>query len=125
MNNEKIIEALLLFCDAQENALMILRNYLKNLGKLETHQLQSNITSETIFNNLKWRDEHGVKIGLYQIAINNQNHSANWDKAFKLLEEKQATISNRLHGEGYLFSYWIYDKMPYKIFRQILKEGTR
>lgn len=124
MSDEKTVEALLLFCDALDNAVMTLRRDLKQIN-IEIPQPHEEPTSvpETFFSNLRWKDENGAKLGAYQIALTQDNPGEEWGKAYKFLEERSAAINKRFHEESYGYSYWIYSKTPYKIYRQKLKEA--
>jgi hypothetical protein len=72
---------------------------------------------------LIWKPETGAKLGEYEISLIQSNDTDKWNKAYNFLLNEQSTISNRFHEESYQFSYWLYSKMDYKIFRQKLKEA--
>jgi hypothetical protein len=122
---QKLVDALLLYLDAQENAISVLRYSLKEIAA-ETPQPQPETTiNEDRFKGLAWRDENGAKLGAYQVALIQDNDEQAWRHAYNILQANGATISNRFHEQGYAFSYWLYDKMDYKIFRQKLKEASQ
>jgi len=83
------------------------------------------IIPESVFSSLTWKDETGAKLGAYQIALVQDNDKDLWQHAYDILSSKEAVISKRFHEESYRFSYWLYDKMDYKIFRQQLKEAQK
>jgi hypothetical protein len=120
---QKIIEALQLYLDAQENSLAVLRNALKTLENPKTNTP----ISEDQFNRLNWRDEIGKKLLSYQIALpQDQSDKNEWQELYDFLFNQGSRIDSRFHREGYHFSYWIYpEKYHYKIFRQQLKEGSQ
>ncbi len=117
----EIVENLLIYFDSVDNAAATLRNNLKKLVKQETSEPQFQTVSEKLFTDLTWRDEKGPQLLEYQISLDSQNETDPWNKAYKTLETKGAVINKRFHPEGYVYAYWIYDQMPYKIFRQQLK----
>ena len=124
----KIVENLLLYCDAMDNATATLRQNLKKLGKSETPQAtepQKNLVFETVFSNLNWSNENGAKLGAYQTALEQDNDPEKWKNAYNTLNANNATISNRFQKEAYQNSYWLFDKTEYKIFRQKLKDASR
>ncbi len=123
MTDEKIVEGLLLFCDALDNSVMTLRRELKNLSKLQTEKASiRKLVPETVFSDLKWRSENGTKLGFYEIALIQDNESKEWKKAYSILKNRESTISHRFHEESYEYCYWLYDKMDYKIFSQKLRD---
>ena len=123
-----IADALLIFCDGLEAQIVTLRRELKKLGNLEQKQDSSQTQvsfTEDRFNSLTWKDENGVKLGPYQIALIQNNNECNWNHVYNFLKNKSTTIGNRFHKETYQHSYWLYDKMDYKIFRQKLRDPKK
>jgi len=126
MSDEKIIDALLIFCDGVEAQIVTLRRELKKLQQPKETASHEEAIPKTIFSNLNWNDEIGQKLGPYQIAVDNQNDPQKWQHAFNILQANNATIFNRFHKNAYKDSYWLYtERMPYKIFRQKLKEASQ
>ena len=116
-----LIEAFIDFCNAMESSIVNLRRQLKPL--IET-KLKVQIPEDR-FSCLVWKDEEGARIGVYQIAADNKNDLEKWNNAYNILKINNALISTRFREDSYQYAYWIYDKMPYKIFRQVLKEEAR
>jgi hypothetical protein len=81
--------------------------------------------AENRFTVLAWKIEEGSVLKRYQIAVDNQNDPQKWNHAFNILKANGAVIGKRFHEESYQYSYWLYDKMPYKIFRQRLTEAQK
>jgi hypothetical protein len=122
---EKIVDGLLIFCDGLEAQTVTLRRELKQLTtSKEPSELKATIPEDR-FSRLSWRNETGKKIGEYEIALIQDNLEQDWRHAFNILQANNATISNRFHEENYVYSYWLYDKMDYKIFRQRLAEAQK
>jgi hypothetical protein len=76
---------------------------------------------EETFTFLTWEQQEGSKIGVYEVAYKATNPPDKWISASNILRENNAAINDRYHGEGYVFSYWLYGQD--KIYRQKLKEG--
>ena len=74
---------------------------------------------EVTFTTLKFEPQQGAKLGEYEIAYKASNLEDKWRPAYNILRNSNATIKERYHGEGYEFSYWVYDEG--KIYRQKLK----
>ncbi|MGA3289484.1 MAG: hypothetical protein ABSD42_04505 [Candidatus Bathyarchaeia archaeon] len=79
---------------------------------------------ELAFTALKWDPQQGGKIGDYEIATKAGNDPAKWTAAHEILSEVKATIKDRYHGQGYQYSYWLYDSAfsKEKIYRQKHKD---
>jgi len=127
MTDQNLIDILLRYCDAVDNATQVLRNELKALEKTTTPQpteLKATIP-ENRFDDLKWKDENGAKIGAYQIALIQDNDEQDWRHTYNILKANNAEIGNRFHEHNYEHSYWLYSKMEYKIFRQQMREAQK
>ena len=74
---------------------------------------------EEAFTFLNWEQQEGSKLGAYEVAYKATNLPDKWISASNILRQNNATINDRYHGEGYVFSYWLYGQD--KIYRQKLK----
>jgi hypothetical protein len=77
---------------------------------------------EQIFTVLKFDQKVGSRIGEYEVAYKANSISEKWSHAYNILRQSNAIISNRYHGEGYEYSYWLYRD---KIYRQKLKQPEK
>lgn len=125
MSADKTVEVLLIFCDALDNATATLRNNLKELKKQENSQPKNPEISEDVFIAFKWNPETGQKLGSYEVALIQDNNKTDWQETYDFLKQQNATISNRYHCKKYTFSYWLYEKSEYKIYRQKLKDSSK
>jgi beta-mannanase len=75
--------------------------------------------SETNFDNLTYKEYESEKLKKFQVADPKDNTGDNFKRAVDFLKQAKATISKRYHGEGYVFSYWLYQG---RIYRQKLKQ---
>lgn len=82
---------------------------------------QAAAVNEETFNILKFEPQEGAKIGSYDVAYKANNIEDKWTHAFNVLRQNNSTINSRYHGEGYVFSYWLYGEG--KIYRQKLKQA--
>jgi hypothetical protein len=78
---------------------------------------------EETFNVLAFDKQQGAKIGEYEVGYKDHNLPDKWVHPYNILNQNKATINNRYHGEGYVFSYWLYGEN--KIYRQKLKQGAQ
>jgi hypothetical protein len=78
---------------------------------------------EETFTCLKFEAMKGARIGDYEVAYREHNLPEHWNGAFNVLKQSNATISNRYHGEGYQYAYWLYGEG--RIYRQRLSQQTR
>lgn len=78
------------------------------------------VVKEETFTCLKFESMKGARIGEYEIAYKEQNAEAQWQYAHNILRQANATISNRYHGEGYQYAYWLYGEG--RIYRQKLNQ---
>jgi hypothetical protein len=83
---------------------------------------QNTAVNEINFNTLKFEPQEGTKLGDYELAYKQNNLPDKWQSAYNILRINNSTIKDRYHGEGYLFSYWLFGEG--KIYRQKLKEKT-
>jgi hypothetical protein len=77
---------------------------------------------EETFTCLKFEQQKGNRLGEFEVAVKDKNPEAQWLHAYNILKQANATINNRYHGEGYAYSYWLFDEG--KIYRQKLKQKT-
>jgi len=75
---------------------------------------------EETFTLLNWEQQQGSKLGAYDVAYKANNTLDKWISASNILRQNNATINDRYHGEGYVFSYWLYGQD--KIYRQKLRQ---
>jgi hypothetical protein len=73
---------------------------------------------EETFLILKFEPQEGSRLGSYEVAYKNNNLEDKWQQAFNVLRNANSIINDRYRGEGYQFSYWLYEG---KIYRQKLK----
>jgi len=76
--------------------------------------------SEQTFNILKFDPQEGAKLGAYDVAYKANNLEDKWTQAFNILRQNNSTIKARYHGQGYVYSYWLYGEN--KVYRQALKK---
>jgi hypothetical protein len=74
---------------------------------------------ELTFSTLKFELLQGAKLGEYEIAYKANNLDDKWRPAYNILNNSNATIKDRYHGEDYQYNYWLYAED--KIYRQKLK----
>ncbi len=77
--------------------------------------------SEANFN-LNYTECTSQKLGTFEVAEQKANLQEKWTRAFNILKKNNSTISNRYHGKGYAYSYWLYGKNNERIYRQKLKQ---
>ena len=61
----------------------------------------------------------GAKLGEFEIADEKDSPTDLYEHALDILKQNKATISDRYHGEGYVYGYWEYQG---KIWRKKLKK---
>ena len=111
---EIITEIIVDYANAQEAAAVNVKHRIAELTGI-----QGAAVKEETFTILKFESETGARIGKYEVAYKPNNIPEKFQHAYNILHKNNATISNRYHGEGYAFAYWLYDKN--KIYRQKLK----
>jgi len=89
----------------------------REIEKQKPKSLQK--VTEHIFTKLSYEEHNTQKLGVFGVADQESNDPQLFKEAFSILEEHKATISNRFHQEGYVFSFWIFQE---RIYRQKLKE---
>ena len=79
---------------------------------------------EEIFNCLlAWGKSTGTKLGEFEQTSNKaNNNSTQFNRAYQILKDNNATISNRFYDAGFRYAYWIYqEKNPGVIYRQLMR----
>lgn len=117
LDNEKVLDILVNFANAIEAASFDLKHRVGELVGVK----EAAAAKEETFTILKFEKQQGAKIGEYEVAYQAQNIPEKWSHAYGILQKNNATISNRYHGLGYEFSYWLYGEG--KIYRQKLKRA--
>ena len=79
------------------------------------------VVSEVNFN-LNFTEVHTPKLGTFEVTEEKVNPPKKWIRALNILKQNNATISSRYHGEGYVYSYWLYGENHDRIYRQKLKQ---
>jgi hypothetical protein len=93
--------------------------YLEKLAPTETKQTAT--VKEEAFTVLQFEKQQGAKIGEYEVAYKQNNLADKWTQAYNILQQNNATISNRYYGDDYVYSYWLYSEN--KIYKQKLKQA--
>lgn len=117
MSEEKILEVLVNYANAQEAAAVDLKHRIAEVVGVK----KPAAVREETFTILKWEKQTGAKIGEYEVAYQPNNLLEKWSHAYGILQKSNATINSRYHGPGYQFSYWLYGVG--KIYRQKLKQS--
>jgi len=105
------------FLDAVEAGIS---NFKRQAASRKGVSVEPAAVKEETFTCLKFEPQKGAKIGEYEVAYKEQNAEAEWLHAFNILKQNNAHISNRYHGEGYQYSYWLYGEG--RIYRQKLSQ---
>lgn len=74
---------------------------------------------ELTFRTLKFETQQGAKLGEFEIAHKQANLEDKWQPAHNILNNNNATIKDRYHGQDYQYSYWLFGTD--KIYRQKIK----
>jgi len=111
------LEVLVDFANALEAAVVNMKHRIIELTAVK----EAVAVKEETFHTLKFEKQQGAKIGEYEVAYKRQNIPAKFQQAFNILSKSNATISSRYHGEGYVYSYWLYGEA--KIYKQRLKRA--
>jgi hypothetical protein len=114
--NSKQIEALVKVRDGLAIASDGINEYIDTFAPKDKAEMK---VPEATFTTLKFEAQQGAKLGVYEVAYAPNNKAETFKKAFGVLHEAKATIRDRYHGKGYVFSYWLYGES--KIYRQKLK----
>src|SRR5450756_403750 len=114
--DEKTRTELIELAQTLEEASAKLRQTIANLSAASN---AVSAVKELTFSTLKFEFLQGAKLGEYEIAFKANNLEDKWRPAYNILRNSNATIKDRYHGEGYEFSYWLYEAD--KIYRQKLE----
>jgi hypothetical protein len=115
----KQVDFLVKLRDASQMLADAANEYIESLAPPEVKEdNKSTAVQEITFSTLRFEVQQGAKLGEYEIAHKAGNFE---DKCppHKILPNSNETINDRYHGEGYLYSYWLYGED--KIYRQKLK----
>lgn len=114
--NEKLSEAILDFANAVEAACIQLKRYVR--------ETQGVGLKEEIFTKLLgWEKTQGSKLGEFEVTSRKANNNSDaFNHAYNILKRNNAAINARFHGEGYLYSYWLYSEKSDVVYRQLLKK---
>ena len=116
--NDELTEIFTDFLNALESACVNAKRQIAELkGVTEGKSLVA--VNETTFSILKFEPQKGVKLGDYETADKKGNLPDKFQQAHNVLRNSNATIQARYHGQGYVFSYWLYGSD--KIYRQKTK----
>jgi hypothetical protein len=118
MSQEAVLEILLDFANALEAAIVNMKRQIQELAMTQKEPIA---VKEETFNILKFEPQEGAKIGAYDVGYKGNNLEEKWNSAYNILRQSNATIKARYHGEGYVYSYWLYGEG--KIYRQKLKQA--
>jgi hypothetical protein len=118
--NEKTLEVLSDLANGLEAVAVKLKHAVAELASGKPEARQTAAVKEETFTSLKFEPQEGAKIGAYDVAYKANNVEQNWTSALNILKQSNATIEARYHGQGYVYSYWLYGEG--KIYRQKLKQ---
>lgn len=79
--------------------------------------------AESTFTGLKFEEQKGEKLGMYEAAYKGANSPEPWQRCYDILKEAKATIKDSYHPAGFAHKYWIYETPGFnnRIFRQKLE----
>ena len=116
MNNH--VEFLVKLRDSSQQLADAANQYIQTLAPPEP-KLGLIAANEFKFLPLKFEPQRGAKLGDFEIAHKAANIEAQWQTAYNILKNSNATIKDRYHDDTYQYSYWLFGQD--KIFRQKLK----
>lgn len=119
MTDHKLIEFLVKLQDSAQMIADATNEYLESLAPQDAKE--ENKVAEAVFD-LKFEPQHGTKLGNFEAAYKENNEEAKWKAAFEVLSKAKATIKDRYYGKDYAFTYWLYNEVATKIYRQRLKQ---
>lgn len=108
------------FCDLLDGLETSIVKMKQQIGRLKGVAEMFAAVKEEAFTCLKFEVMKGAKIGDYKVAYREKNLPEQWNRAFNVLKQNNATISNRYYGDGYQYAYWLYGEG--KIYRQKLRQ---
>lgn len=104
------------FANALEAACVQLKRYI-------AQEQGVGVKEETFTTLLAWEKTRGNRLGEFEFTSRKaNNNSDSFNHAYNILKVNNAFINSRFHDKGYEFSYWVYDKNPDIIYRQILSK---
>lgn len=116
MNNH--VEFLVKLRDASKQLADAADQYIVSLAPPEI-KAELSAVQEATFKTLKFEAQKGVKLGEYELAHKQANLEDKWQPAHNILNNNNATIKDRYHGQDYQYSYWLFGTD--KIYRQKIK----
>jgi len=119
MLDEKLEADLLDLVSAIESACFDFKQRIAQKHNITDQKAQP--VSEINFN-LNFKEFTTQKLGTFEVTEEKDNPPEKWTRALYILKQNHATISTRYHGEGYVYSYWLYGKNHDRIYRQKLKK---
>ena len=90
--------------------------FLETLNPTETKT--KTVPEETFFA-IAYDIQTTEKLGMFEVADRQKNDVERFALAFSILKANENSISNRYHGPGYVYAYWLFSD---RIYRQILKK---
>lgn len=116
VSNEEMLKLLSDFATAIENAALQLKQGIGKMVEVEV------TISEIPFLNLRWEKSRGAILKEYEFTSKVANSgSDDYYHCLKVLKVNKATINNRFHCKGWKYSYWLYNKKPDVIYRQLFE----
>src|SRR5512143_611123 len=105
----KKIEFIMKMRDSAQMLADAANEYLKSMAPPELGLASGPATiDEATFATLKWDPQKGAQLGDFEVAHKASNNEAKWHHAYNILSASNATIKERYHISGYIYSYWIY-----------------
>jgi hypothetical protein len=115
---EKVVDGLEKLVEGLDDCQRVLRGESEAIGpQVEKHVAA---VKEETFTILRFDAQQGTQIGNYEVAYRASNIEDKWRHALSILRMNNSTIASRYHGEGYVYSYWLYGQD--KIYRQKQKK---
>jgi len=112
LTDEKVLEIIVDFANAVEAAAVNVKHKVAEITGVK----EALTVKEETFTILKFDKQTGARIGEYEVAYKSKNIPDKFQQAHNILNKNNAVIGDRYHGEGYVYSYWLYGEG--KIYRQ-------
>jgi hypothetical protein len=118
---EKVLEVISNFANSLEATSVKVKQDIAELVSVESSKREAVgvAVREETFTVLRFEPQKGEHLGDFEVAYKAGNLPDKWVHAFNVLRQNNSVISSRYHGEGYVYSYWLYGE--WKIYRQRLK----
>jgi hypothetical protein len=121
------LEDLLDFLNGQEATIVKLKTQIRKLIGSQAPAQKSEdpnekAVPELLFDWLSWLTEKGERLGIYEVAYQAQHLEKEWKYVHSILQNTNATIDNRYYPKDFHHSYWLFAKLPDRIYRQKLKK---